>query len=227
MVFLNIFSNKPKKEKPEPKIIIDHREKNSLVVSELLNKPLSIEFRQLPIADYIINDIAIERKTVSDFKASILNKRIFDQIKNLQQYPKHLLILEGILDEDLYKIGMHENAFRGFMLSLALSYNIHIIFTHNAEDTAKYLYVLALKKGKTSISIHPKRILLSPEEQVQFILEGFPNIDPVKAKKLIERFGSLKKIFNASEEELFSVLGKRGKEFYYWIIKNNFKIPLP
>lgn len=215
MPFLDIFSaSKMKKPKNKPTITIDHREKNSLVVSSLLNnQELHLEFQQLPIADYLINGIAIERKTVADFKSSIMNKRIFDQIKNLQQYPKHLLILEGILDEDLYNIGMHENAFRGFLLSLALQYKVHIIFTHNAEDTAKYLCVLALKKEKSEVSLRPTRILFTREEQQQFILEGFPGIGPVTSKKLLVHFKNLKNIFNASEEELKSVIGKKAEEF--------------
>ena len=215
MVFYNILSKSKtsKTQKAKPKIIVDHREKNSLVVAELLNKPVELEFQQLPIADYFINNIAIERKTVSDFKSSIMNKRIFDQIRNLQQHERHLLILEGILDEDLYSIGMHENAFRGFLLSLALQYKVHIIFTHNAEDTAKYLCILALKKENSPFSIRPSRILRTKEEQAQFILEGFPNIGPVTAKKLLFHFKTLNNIFSASEDELRKIIGKKAEEF--------------
>ncbi len=213
MTFFNIFPAKPSRraaEKPKPVIVIDHREKNSLVVSFLFQKPVSLEFKQLPIADYLIRDIAIERKTVADFKASVMNKRIFDQIRNLRQFEKHLLILEGILDEDLYAGSMHENAFRGFLLSLALEHGLHIIFTHNAEDTAKYLCVLALKKEKTSpLPLRPKPFLLTPEQQAQFVLEGFPGIGPVSAQKLLDRFGSLKNIFSASEDDLKQLLGKK------------------
>ncbi|MDP3881522.1 MAG: ERCC4 domain-containing protein [Nanoarchaeota archaeon] len=215
MPFLDIFSpSKMKKQKNKPIITIDYREKNSSVVAELLNRrEIQLEFQQLPIADYLINGIAIERKTVSDFKSSIMNKRIFDQIKNLQQYPNHLLILEGILDEDLYNIGMHENAFRGFLLSLALHYKVHIIFTHNAQDTAKYLCVLTLKKERQEISLRPSKILLTKSEQQQFILEGFPGIGPVTAKKLLVHFKTLKNVFLASEDELKNIMGKKSEEF--------------
>lgn len=213
MTFFNIFSKKPAKENKKLKIIVDNREKNSLVAAELIKRDIEIEFQQLPIADYLVNGIAIERKTVSDFKSSIINKRIFGQIKNLQQYEKHLIILEGIMDEDVYGFGMHENAFRGFMLSLALEYKTHIIFTHNAEDTAKYLFVLANKKSPSIPATRPSRISATKPEQIQFILEGFPNIGPAKAKKLVEKFKSLRNIFNAKEEELQPILGKRTKDF--------------
>ena len=212
MTFYSIFSKKKENEN-KITIIADHREKNSLVISELIKRNVEVEFQQLLIGDYIINNTAVERKTVSDFKSSIINKRIFSQIENLKQYPQHLLILEGILDEDIYSIGMHENAFRGFMLSLALQYNIPIIFTHNSEDTAKYLYVLAKKEPSGEASIRPSRILKTKEEQAQFILEGFPGIGPIKAKALLSKFKSLKNIINASEEELSEILGKSSQDF--------------
>ena len=215
MAFFNIFSKQEKKNEKDEKIKIevDYREKNSLVVSELMKMGFEIEWKQLPVADYIVNGVAIERKTVSDFKSSIINKRIMTQLLELKQYEKNLLIIEGILDEDLYNVGIHENAFRGFLLSVLLEFQTPIVYTHDEKDTAKYISVLANKKEKGAQGIRASKILLTKEEQMQFILEGFPNVGVVKAKKLIEKFGSLSKIFNASEEELKEVLGKRAKEF--------------
>jgi len=214
MVFFDIFSKRKSKENESKiKIEIDNREGNSLVISELMKKGFEIEWRQLPVADYIVNGVAIERKTVSDFKSSIVDKRIFTQLIELKQYEKHLLIVEGILAEDLYNAGIHENALRGFLLSVLLEFQTPIVYTRDEKDTANYIDVLARKKGKCSQGIRASKILLSKEEQMQFILEGFPNVGSVKAKKLIERFGSLLKIFNASEEELKEVLGKRTGEF--------------
>ncbi|MEK6854979.1 MAG: ERCC4 domain-containing protein [Nanoarchaeota archaeon] len=213
MPFFDIFSGKKEKEKEEIKVIVDFREKNSLVASELMKRGIKVEFKQLPIGDYIVNGVVIERKTISDFKSSIVDKRIISQLLELKQYEKHLLILEGVLDEEMYSGGIHENAFRGFLLSVALEYNVPIIFTHNAEDSAKYIDVLARRKEKAEAGIRASKILMSRKEQMQFILEGFPHVGPAKAKKLIEKFGSLRDIFNASEEELKEILGKRAKEF--------------
>jgi len=212
MTFHNIFSKSPVKEKPKLKILIDHREKNSLV-SSYLKKNFILEFQQLPVADYIIQGIAIERKTISDLKSSIINKRIFSQLQELKQFPKHLLLIEGISEEDIYSGTIHENALRGFLLSVALDYQVPIIFTHDAEDTAKYLSVLAKKTEKPEMPIRASKITLTREEQIQFILEGFPHIGPAKAKKLIEKFHSLKNIFSVSEEALSEIIGKRAKEF--------------
>lgn len=213
MPFLNIFSKKPEKPEQKIKIIIDNREKNSLVASELIAQDFQIEFQHLPVADYLINNIAIERKTIQDLKSSIINKRIISQLLELKQYPQYFLILEGLQDE-FYKGIIHENAFRGFLLSVILEYKVPIIFAHSPKDTANYLAVLAKKeKSSAPLSIRASKISFTKEEQIQFILEGFPHIGPVKAKALLKKFKSLKNIVNASEEELQSILGKQAKHF--------------
>jgi len=221
MSFFNIFSKKPVDPKEKLKIIIDTREKNSLIPSELSTLGFQIEFKHLPVADYLVKDIAIERKTISDFKSSIINKRIFTQLLELKQYPKHLLILEGF-SENVYGPGLHENAFRGFLLSVALEYKIPIIFTQNEKDTAKYLYVLSSKKEKTNHPIRASKIFKSKSQQVQHILEGFPNLGPVKIKSLIAKFKSLKNIINAKESDLHPILGSRTPDFIK-LINHKFK----
>jgi len=213
MKLINIFSKKKEKKKELGKIIVDNRERNSLVASYLMEKGFEIEWKQLPVADYLVNGVAIERKTISDFKSSIINKRIFSQLLELKQYPQHLLLIEGIMDEDMYVGGMHENAFRGFMLSVLLEERVPIVFTHDAEDTAKYISVLARKEKKVDNGLRASKIMLSDEEKLYFILEGFPNVGPKKVRKLLEKFGSLREIVNASEEELKEILGKRASEF--------------
>lgn len=213
-MFHNIFSKKKEKTEKETKskIIIDNREKNSLVPAELSALGCEIEFQQLNIADYLVNNIAIERKTLSDLKSSIINKRIFSQIQELKQYPSCLLLVEGLSDR-LYEGVIHENALRGFLISAVLDNKIPLIFTKNERDSAVYLSLLAKKKNNKEISIRPSKILFSREEQLQFILEGFPRIGPVKAKALLKKFCSLKNIVNASDSELEEILGKRTIEF--------------
>ena len=131
MTFFNIFSNKKVKEKEKAKIIADWREKNSLVISELIGMGNAVNFEQLDIADYLVGSIAVERKTVSDMKASIIDKRIFSQLVNLKQYSEHLFILEE--GDDLLS-SMSDNALRGFLLSIALKFKIPIIYTKNEKE---------------------------------------------------------------------------------------------
>jgi len=218
---LDIFS-KPRRIREEPKqerqkIIIDYREKNSLVASTLVELGFEIEFRELKVADYLVNNVAIERKTVSDFVNSIINKRIIRQLQELQQYDNKLLIIEGIDEQELYSDNaenkmIHANAIRGFLLSVTLKHKIPVILTKNYEDTAKYLAVLANKKEKES-SLNVTKKSLNKKERLQFVLEGFPGIGPKTAKKLLEKFKTLKNIANASAEELTEVIGKKADIF--------------
>lgn len=214
--FLNIFS-KRKREKQENKLkaIIDYREKNSLVASELISLGFEINFSDLKVADYIIKDTAIERKTVSDFITSMINKRLLKQLEDLQQYESKLLIIEGIDEQELYSdkidIGLNPNAIRGFLLSILLKYKIPIIFTKDYQDTGKFLYILA-KKQEKEISLFAKRKARNINEQSQFILESFPGIGPKTARKLLEKFGNIKSILNADLDELKKVLGKKAEK---------------
>ena len=76
MPFHNIFSKEKETIENKIKIIIDNREKQSLVASQLANLGFQIEFQQLKVGDYLVNDVAVERKTINDLKSSIINKRI-------------------------------------------------------------------------------------------------------------------------------------------------------
>jgi len=218
---LDIFSKKRVsyiKEKPKAKVLIDYREKNSLVPSELIHLGLEVELQELKVGDYLVNNVAIERKTVSDFLSSMLNKRILRQLEELQQYEQRLLIIEGIEEKELYSeknnesSGINPNSIRGFLLSISLKHKVPIIFSKNAEDTAKFIKLIAEKKEIES-SLNVTKKSLNSSEQMQFILEGFPGIGPKTAKKLLGEFKTLSSIFNSSVEEQQKSIGKKAVVF--------------
>ena len=201
------------------KIIIDNREKNSLVASELINLGIEVEFRQLLLADYIISDeIAVERKTIDDFVSSMINKRLVFQLNDLKKnFKKPLLLIEGTEEQDLYRPARHsnmnENAIKGMLLSIMTDFQIPIIFAKNYEDSASYLYLLAKRedKGKKEFSFKVKRKAFNMKEQQQLIVEGFPGIGPALAKNILAHFKTIPAFANASAEELEKVekLGKK------------------
>src|SRR3972149_8520663 len=180
----DIFLKRKEKIKEKPKITVDFREKNSLVIAELASLGIETEIKELKVADYIVNGVAIERKTVSDFINSMKTGRLVRQLEDLQQYKEKLLIIEGIDEQELYsddfseeKIGMHPNSVRGFLLSILLKYRVPIIFTKNYEDTARFISVLS-KKRASEIPLNAKKRSFNKKEQMQYILEGFPGIGP-------------------------------------------------
>lgn len=208
-MFHTIFSKKKTKLKEKPLIVADNREKNSLVIAELIARDIDVDFKQLAIGDYLIGEVVVERKTISDFISSMLNKRLFTQLENLKQHEKSLLIIEGYQDLDLSESGLHENALKGLILSICLEQRIPIIFTKDSQDTAIFFSLIA-KKKKTEFSLRSK-LQMTDQERLQFIIEGFPNIGPVTAKTLLEKYKTLKGIINAPEEEIKSLLGKKAE----------------
>lgn len=216
-MFEDIFSKKPqhKQENKPVKITADNREKNSLVISELASLGVEVEIKHLKVADFIVKDVAIERKTVSDFLNSMINKRLLRQLEELKQYPNKLLVIEGLEEQELYNEGnsINPNAIRGFLLSILLKHKIPVIMTKNYEDTAHFLVILA-KKHETEMSIRARKKVLSKKEQLQYILEGFPGIGPKTAKKLLKKYKTIKKIMNLDYEKLKEDIGKKAEIFF-------------
>lgn len=192
-----------------PVIHVDHRELKSGVVRELSNLGAQIKTSSLAVADYLISsDLAVERKSVQDFTTSIIDKRLYKQSKELaEEFDKPLLIIEG---ENIYNSSLHPNAIRGALASLAVDFGIPIIPTRSPEDTAAMIYRLAVREqGKDSrdVALRTDRKPLSLQEQQIFIIESLPNVGPVTARKLLEKFGTVKGVINADKNELTQVDG--------------------
>jgi ERCC4-type nuclease len=216
MIYEIFSKQKPKikKEIPKETIIIDHREKNSSVPSKLAKLGILGKFKELKTGDYLVKETIIERKTTTDFIQSMMNRRLIQQIENLKQYEKKLIIIEGDLGE--VGINMHPNAIKGFILSITLEHKIPVIFVEDAEQTAEYIALIA-RKQKKEMTLNPVRKNLSKKQQLEYIVQSFPNIGAVKSKKLLEEFKTLKELINATEEQLQPILGKKSKEFLNWI----------
>ena len=219
MPFLNPFIKKSRKSKPKPTplVIADIHEKNSLILSELKSSTqVKLQIKSLKIGDYLIGKTIIERKTVQDFISSMINKRLIQQLRQMKKYKQQLLIIEGIDEQELYRTdtNLNPNAIRGFILSILTNYQIPIVFTQNYQDTSKYLITLAKQQLKPSIesSLH-HRIPKTIKEQKQYILESFPNIGPITAKKLLKKFKTLTNTLNAEEEELKEILKGKAQRF--------------
>ncbi|MEK6860244.1 MAG: ERCC4 domain-containing protein [Nanoarchaeota archaeon] len=215
-IFQKLVRKSKNKQKIKPRIIADIHEKDSMILAELKsNEDVELEITNLKIGDYLIGNTIIERKTTSDFISSMINRRLIEQLNQMQQYNQRLLIIEGQISSIFEKDNnLHPNSIRGFILSIISNYNTNIIFTTNYQDTANYLITLAKQqlKPKTLFSLH-SRIPKTKQEQKQYILEAFPNIGPKKAELLIKKFKTLSNVFNATEEELKEVLKNQSKSF--------------
>ena len=103
----NIFKSITKRKSnpiKTPLIVADIHEKNSLVLSELHKTTQArLQIKSLKIADYLIGQIAIERKTISDLISSMINKRLIQQLQQMQKYKQSMKIIIFLKQlEDLF-----------------------------------------------------------------------------------------------------------------------------
>jgi len=208
---VKVLYKKENKSSNENEIVVyaDSREGNSTVIRNLDSIEVNVKIKSMVVGDYqVSDDVIIERKTAKDFVDSILDKRLFKQANSLrEEFKKPIMILEG---DDLYSGFINPNAIRGSIASIALDFGISIIPTRGPEDTAAMIKRIAIReqKGeKTNIQIRTDKKPVNLWEQQVFIIESLPNVGPVNAKKLLEEFGTVKNIINASEEELQAVEG--------------------
>ncbi|WP_456416154.1 DEAD/DEAH box helicase [Methanocaldococcus sp.] len=195
-------TDKDKIEKPI-KIIVDVREKN---IAKLLHKYADVELKTLEVGDYVLSDrVVVERKTSEDFVNSIIDKRLFSQLKNLKKVEKPLLIIEG---DNFSRI--HENALKGAILSVIFDFGIPILFTKNVDETVDLLIKIAEKeqlKEKRPITIRYGKTTMSLKEQQRFIVESLPDVGGALADRLLKHFKTVERVFIAKEDELMEVEG--------------------
>lgn len=206
---VKVFDPTPKKEEL-PVVFADTREGNSKVIRHLSEMEIDVKVQAMVVGDYQVSDeVVIERKTAKDFVDSIVDKRLFKQARKslMEEFKRPLIILEG---DDLYNGMINPNAIRGSIASIALDFGISIIPTRNAQDTAAMIKRIAIREQsgeKTPIQIRTDKKPVNLWEQQLFIIESLPNIGPVNAKNLLEHFGTVANIINASESQLQEVEG--------------------
>lgn len=190
---------------PTIKISADYREKD--IIGQLKFLGADVIEGPLEVGDFIASDrVVIERKTCSDFMSSIFDGRVFEQVINMKaNFEVVVLILEGTPDSR-----MRENIFKAAVSSLIVKFNISLINTRDQEDTAKMIYHLARKEqieSKRSFSYKTEKIPMKISEIKERIVASIPDVNVVISKRLLEKFGSVERVFTASEVELKEVDG--------------------
>jgi Fanconi anemia group M protein len=119
-----------------------------------------------------------------------------------------LLLVEG--EGILTKRNISHNAIFGSFVSIIVDFGIPIITTRNAQETADFLAIMAnreQKEGEKAIAIRGEKKAKTISEHQQFLVEGLPNISAVLAQRLLQHFGSIRSLANASEEDLCQIQG--------------------
>ncbi|MBS7288420.1 MAG: DEAD/DEAH box helicase [Candidatus Freyarchaeota archaeon] len=190
-------------------VYADVREGGSSVVQELAKLGVEVVLTKLNVGDYVVSErVGIERKTSADFVQSIMDQRIFKQLADLTRtYEAPLLIIEG---ERLYERGgINPESIRGALVSVALDFKTPIFWTRNAKETAEVIKTIARREreeGRRGIRIGVKKPGTVKELQERLVA-SLPGVDHVLARRLLQKFKSVEKVFTANEDELMSIQG--------------------
>lgn len=167
---------------------------------------MPVEVRQIYPGDYVVGEVAIERKTVSDFFSSLIRKRLFEQVQRLREaYPVPLVLVEG----DLAEISEYRNprAFWGAFLAFALKEHVPLLFTPDEEQTCQVLVTLHKRAGAKAqeYGLRHKPKMMDLGARQRFLVQGLPSVGETLSQNLLEHFGSPRAVFAAGERALADV----------------------
>jgi DNA excision repair protein ERCC-4 len=189
------------------RVIADERERPSGVPETLRALGVYVEYRVLDVADYVVGAYAVERKSVRDFVSSLYSGRLFDQAHRMRDaYQTTFLIVEGDLWAELGKV-RNPRSLWGALISAVLDFGLNTFFTPDNKQTAQFLYTLGRGGRHQSASNRPPMIIKKPRTSDQgriqlAVLASLPGVGPRMAEKLLDYFGSLRKVFAASVTEI-------------------------
>ena len=117
-------------------LYVDDREPPS--VGEILaqNCTIPIIYKRLDTADFVCEDVYVERKTINDFAISIMDKRLFEQVERLTQLPNSYLLISGLLKD--MTVNIYPHAILGAIAKIA-SKGVTVV---QVEDEEKLFYLL-------------------------------------------------------------------------------------
>ena len=208
----------------QPIVRVDKRELRSGIVDYLRNFGCEIKEEALEIGDYLLSErVVIERKTFGDFASSIKDLRLFRQAKELTKFEKPILLIEGFE----YMGNLSESSLLGALSSLILDYNISTIWTKNKRESANFIFLTAKReqfKNKRNEVIRVRKKPLSLEEEQKYLVAGLPYVNSVLAERLLRKFGSPIRVFNAKKEELMEVekIGEKKANKILEVLKTKF-----
>lgn len=189
---------------------VDHSERHSALL-ELARRCRAFDVRMvhLDTGDYLIDDqVLVERKTIGDFVASLVDGRLFPQTARLAHSSyRSLLMIEGPRSPSMPNV--HPHAVEGAVVSLAAMWRLPVLHSPEPEHS---LLILRLLADQVTRSHQPvlRRFGRKPKRHASrrlFVLQGLPGVGPALASRLLDHFGSIERVVSADASALAEVPG--------------------
>ena len=210
-------------------VYADYREERSGVPKLIEEEGVPVVRRNLPIGDYVVSDnIVIERKTAWDFAKSLFDGRLFDQARRMRgEYDTVTFIVEGD-PVRLRRYRSMQKQLYAAIVTLLVDYDAKIIYSGNPRESAYIIASIARRLAKTeryAILARKKGRIESVTDWQHYVLQSFPGIGAKTARRITERFRSLREFCNASLSEIASVegIGEKKAELIFTILNRRFE----
>ena len=206
-------------------VVVDDREAAGGVLAALQRREcVRLRVERLAVGDYRVDDaLLFERKTLLDLVASIKDGRLFAQgLRLAEAQLRGVVILEG-RSQDLVDSRMRREAIQGALVTLTLIMGIPLLRSMDPEETAS-LMLFAARQGRAFAWGALPRKGRRPRGKVRVqnhILQGLPGVGPERARRLLDRFGSIEAVIAAPAEALASVpgIGKGTADGIRWAVQ--------
>lgn len=187
------------------KILLDTRESEE--TKDILLFFLNAEEKMLPVGDIVIDDIlCFEHKTPDDFIGSVFDGRLFRQIAEMNDnYPQSYVVVSGSMT-DLLQLAESINRYSSIVAAIGSCFarGSPVIFCDTLINLADIVKVLGKKMTDGKSRDHPIQKTKMSDLRLQFIC-ALPGVSEQKGKDMLEKFGSVSGVINATSDELQTV----------------------
>lgn len=191
-------------------LTVDHSERDSALLDAVRRRGwFDVQMDCLATGDYLVNgEVLVERKTIRDLAASLLDGRLFPQVARLAHSPyRSLLLIEGPTPSSMPDV--HDHSVEGAIVSIAAIWRVPVVYSSDAEQSARMLRFLAEQLRRPHERIlrrfdrKPKRLT----SRQLFLLQALPGVGPALAHRLLCHFGSIERIVTVDAATLAQVRG--------------------
>jgi DNA excision repair protein ERCC-4 len=193
-------------------IVVDDRERPSGVIEEL-EKALAVvvKLEHLPVGDYCVDGaVLIERKTAADFAQSLIDGRLFGQAGRMSSAAlRPAYIVEGTSAE-WAGLGVSREALQGALVTLMLIFDVPVFRSSDPAESARLIFYIGsqlIRQRDPGYAPYRQAKAKRKKTRQLRILQSLPGVGADRAKKLLERFKTVRACLTASPTELSEVEG--------------------
>lgn len=205
-------------------LVMDSREasikiRKNLTIKEFFESlGVKVLVSVLPCGDYYLaaktrdKCLLIERKTITDFANSIKSGRLWKQLEPLYLANKDMdvvIIVEGYIKLLEKFTNWKPQSIMSVMESIQKKYGLVLLHSYSFDWTTRYILAKTRALGKPEEKrVYPIRYGMKPmdiQDRIVYVTEGLTGA--TLARRLLEKFGTLKNIANATVQELKTVNG--------------------